>query len=346
MFKNYVSKIRGFSTTSTRLKEVNKKLGIVGVPFSKGQTKGGVELAPDLLRENGLIQTLQDASRGNLLITDYGNLNYDPRSEPESAHYKNMKNYGSFMSCNKALIKKIPQILQENEQFLCLGGDHAIGFGSVAGHLMHTPNLSLVWIDAHADINLHSTSTSGNIHGMPVSFLLEELRDFWKQAHLDDIAPNCLRADQLVYIGLRDIDPYEAYILSKLGIRAYAMDSVDKYGIAKIMEMTLDALDVNNKIHVSFDIDALDRKIAPSTGTAVYGGLSLREGIFIVETLSETKRIQGIDLVELNPSLGSQQDVNNTVSATMEILKTVCGGYRRKGTFANIDESLVNIKRE
>ncbi|XP_037826950.1 arginase-1-like, partial [Lucilia sericata] len=155
-----------------------------------------------------------------------------------------------------------------------------------------------------------------------------------------------LRADQLVYIGLRDIDPYEAYILNKLGIRAYAMDSVDKYGIAKIMEMTLDALDVNNKIHVSFDVDALDSKVAPSTGTAVYGGLSLREGIFIVESLSETKRVQGIDLVELNPSLGNAQDVKTSVSATMEILKTICGGHRRRGNFENIDESLVKIKTE
>lgn len=112
------------------------------------------------------------------------------------------------------------------------------------------------------------------------------------------------------------------------------------------MEMTLDALDVKNKIHVSFDVDALDSRVAPSTGTAVYGGLSLREGIFIVESLSETKRVQGIDLVELNPSLGTPQDVQISVSASMEILKTVCGGYRRRGTFENIDESLVKIKRD
>lgn len=107
------------------------------------------------------------------------------------------------------------------------------------------------------------------------------------------------------------------------------------------MEMTLDALDPKNKIHLSFDIDALDSRVAPSTGTAVYGGLSLREGIYIVESLSETKRIQGIDLVEVNPSLGTQADVEATVSAAMEILKTVCGGYRRKGTYANIDKNLL-----
>ncbi|XP_073832636.1 arginase [Musca autumnalis] len=318
------------------------KLGILGVPFCKGQTKGGVEQAPDFLRKNGLISVLQESSRGNLVITDYGNLSYQVIDDEKTpTHYKNMKNYNTFMSCNKTLITKIPEILKEQNQFLVVGGDHAIGFGSVAGHLMHSPNLSLVWVDAHADINLHSTSSSGNIHGMPVSFLLEELRDFWKHAHLDDISPNCLRADQLVYIGLRDIDPYEAYILNKLGIRAYAMDSIDRYGISKIMEMTLDALDVKNKIHISFDIDALDSRIAPSTGTAVYGGLSLREGIYIVETLSETKRVQGFDLVEVNPSLGTPADVNATLSVSMEILKTACGGYRRRGTYYDIDENLL-----
>ncbi|XP_075157136.1 arginase [Haematobia irritans] len=338
MFK---SAIRYLSSTTSTTSGLRNKLGILGVPFSKGQRKAGVERAPDLLREHGLITKLQQSSGGNLLISDYGNLDYKLIDDSQTpAQYKNMKNYGSFMNCNRALIEKIPQILQEQDQFLCLGGDHAIGFGSVAGHLVHSPNLSLVWVDAHADINLHSTSASGNIHGMPVSFLLQELRDFWKHAHLDDIAPKCLRADQLVYIGLRDIDPYEAYILNKLGIRAFAMDSVDKYGISKIMEMTLDALDVNNKIHISFDIDALDTTIAPSTGTAVNGGLSLREGLYIVEALSKTKRVQGVDLVEVNPSLGSQNDVNITLSAAMEILKIVCGGYRRGGSYDNIDETI------
>lgn len=62
--------------------------------------------------------------------------------------------------------------------------------GSVAGHLQHTPDLSLVWIDAHADINLHNTSQSGNIHGMPVSFLLQQLRGTWQHTGVDRIAPN------------------------------------------------------------------------------------------------------------------------------------------------------------
>ncbi|XP_016948274.1 arginase-1 [Drosophila biarmipes] len=333
------AKSTGRSTAST---EPEQTLGIIGVPFAKGQGKQGVELAPDLLRQSSLRQVLQSSHDG-LVIRDYGNLQYavdEPLLQQQRVHYHHIRNYADFMACNRALIEQVKLMLAENSQFLAIGGDHAIGFGSVAGHLQHTPNLSLVWIDAHADINLHSTSQSGNIHGMPVSFLLEQLRTTWQHAGLQEIAPNCLPKDQLVYIGLRDIDPYEAFILNKVGIRYYAMDTIDRVGVPKIIEMTLDALNPQNKIHVSFDIDALDSNVAPSTGTAVRGGLTLREGISIVEALRDTKRVQGVDLVEINPKLGSERDVRTTVESGLEILKSMFG-YRRSGHWSNIDTGIL-----
>ncbi|XP_067635876.1 arginase, hepatic [Eurosta solidaginis] len=328
------------STTTNANNESKPRLGIIGVPFSKGQGKEGVEKGPALLRQHGLVSLLEQVTYGSMEVHDYGDLKFEADPIAEVApKYREMKNYGEFMGCNKALIRKVQQLLQENDQFLTIGGDHAIGFGSVAGHLQHTPNLSLVWVDAHADINLHNTSESGNIHGMPVSFLLKELRVFWQHANLERTAPVCLAADQLAYIGLRDIDPYEAYILNKLGIRAFAMDSVDKYGISKIIERTLDALKPQNKIHVSFDVDALDKSVTPCTGTAVCAGLTLREGISVVEALRDTNRVQGIDLVEVNPNLGTKHDVNTTVASSLEILKSICG-YKRSGSFANIKTDL------
>ncbi|EDW78569.2 uncharacterized protein Dwil_GK16510 [Drosophila willistoni] len=183
---------RVHSSSSTGLVEPEHSLGIIGVPFAKGQSKQGVELAPDLLRQSNLRQVLQ-AAHDRLVIKDYGNLQYavdENLLQQQRVHYHHIRNYADFMACNRALIGQVKQMLQQNSQFLAIGGDHAIGFGSVAGHLQHTPNLSLVWIDAHADINLHSTSQSGNIHGMPVSFLLEQLRSTWQHAELDEIAPN------------------------------------------------------------------------------------------------------------------------------------------------------------
>lgn len=53
--------------------------------------------------------------------------------------------------------------------------------GSISGHLRHNPNTSVIWIDAHCDLNTNYTSMSGNIHGMPVAILAKELEVHWDQ---------------------------------------------------------------------------------------------------------------------------------------------------------------------
>lgn len=84
---------------------------------------------------------------------------------------------------------------------------------------------------------------------------------------------------QVVYVGLRDLDDKERLTLRKHNIKAFSMQHVDKYGVGKVMEMTLDHLlerDPNRPLHLSYDIDAVDPGIAPSTGTIVRGGLTYR----------------------------------------------------------------------
>ena len=65
------------------------------------------------------------------------------------------------------------------------------------------------------------------------------------------------RTRQIVFVGARSVDPAERRILKDLGIRVHSMHTIDKYGIGKVMEMTLDKLD-NRPLHLSYDIDALD----------------------------------------------------------------------------------------
>lgn len=93
-----------------------------------------------------------------------------------------------------------------------------------------------------------------------------------------------LKKDRLVYIGLRDVDSGEKKILREhgksffpsltkthshlIGIKAFSMHEVDKYGIGRVMEMALDHVNPNRDrpIHLSFDVDAMDPSVAPSTG--------------------------------------------------------------------------------
>lgn len=119
--------------------------------------------------------------------------------------------------------------------------------------------------------------------------------------------------------------------------------------------MALRKIDPDNRksLHVSFDIDSLDPLEAPSTGTPgantytirmstdklifqikltqlVRGGLSLREGIHLMEELYRTCRLHALDLVEVNPEIGDQRSVDLTVSAAIQIIQAGFG-YTRRG---------------
>lgn len=106
---------------------------------------------------------------------------------------------------------------------------------------------------------------------MPVSFLLgigSKISEFsW-------VRP-ALKPERLVYIGLRDVDAGEKRILRENNIKAFSMHEVDKYGIGRVVEMALDHVNPgrDRPIHLSFDVDALDPSVAPSTGTPVRHGI-------------------------------------------------------------------------
>ncbi|CAE6502089.1 unnamed protein product [Rhizoctonia solani] len=231
----------------------------------------------------------------------------------------------------EAVAKVVGDHARKGELPLTLGGDHSLAMGTISGVLSAYPEACVVWVDAHADINTPSTSTSGNIHGMPLSFLLgiagEVPRVESGPQPFEWIKP-ILRPDRLVYIGLRDVDNGEKQILREHGIRAYSMHEVDRYGIGRVVELALAYVnpDGNRPIHLSFDVDALDPSVAPSTGTPVRGGLTFREGHYICEAIAETGLLVGLDIMEVNPSLGAgDADVSATVAVGCSLARSALG---------------------
>ena len=111
---------------------------------------------------------------------------------------------------------------------------------------------------------------------MPAAFLLglpstETVPEFsWLTDKSTSSIPR-LQANSIVFIGLRDVDPGEKKILKENGITAFSMHEVDKYGIGEVMNRALDAVNPHRDrpIHLTFDVDALDPSVAPSTGTPV-----------------------------------------------------------------------------
>jgi len=304
------------------------ELGVVAVGFSGGQPKAGVDAAPMALIENGLIQQLEEDLEYH--VTYDGKVHdYAEFRQPEDPDFRGMKQPKFVSAVTQEVSKQVYKHARAGKLVLTLGGDHSIAIGTISGTAKAIRErlgreMAVIWVDAHADINTPETSESGNIHGMPVAFLTglaEEKREdvfgWIKDEHK-------LNRKKLVYIGLRDIDRGEKKILKDHGIKAFSMHDIDRHGIGKIMDMALGWIGSDTPIHLSFDVDALDPMWAPSTGTPVRGGLTLREGDFIAECVAETGSLIALDLVEVNPSL-EEEGAGDTVRAGCSIVRCALG---------------------
>lgn len=297
-----------------------KTVAIIGCPFSGGQPKEGVDEGPLKMIEYGLIPQLQEMDWDVEFDGHYRLTDLRPAKDPNIGKLKRPL-YVSRVA--QTVAKTVESHLRKRQLALTLGGDHSLAMGTVSGTLAVYPNACLIWIDAHADLNTPESTESGNLHGCPVSFLLGIAG---KVPGYEWIKP-LLKANRLVYIGLRDVDPPEKVLLKKYGIKAFSMHEVDKYGIGKVVEMALDAVNPDRSlpIHLSFDVDALDPSVAPSTGTPVRGGLTFREGHYICEAVHETGSLVSLDIMEVNPSLADEASVFQTVTVGCSLIRCCLG---------------------
>nr|XP_022918125.1 arginase-1-like isoform X1 [Onthophagus taurus] len=303
------------------------KIGVIDVPFAKGQRKHGVQKGPKVLRDAELLQKLKEHCRAD--IKDYGCVEYKPSSAPTTT---NLLNFGEVAACNKQLAKMTETVMKDGRTCLSLGGDHSIAFGSISGHCKaKNGNVAVIWVDAHADINTDATSDTGSMHGMPVALLAKEIEGYWKSRPKFDWHKPCISLKNVGYIGLRSIDPYEEFFISKYGITVYDMDHIQNMGIQSVIDNVLKKIDPDNNrsLHLSFDIDAIDPQFAGSTGTPVPGGLLVREGISIANALHKTGRLDGMDMVEVNPNLGCENLQKKTITTAVEIILAAFGSRKR-----------------
>ena len=296
-----------------------RSVGVWGACFDQGQRHPGAGEGPAVLRSSGLLERLSELG---VSVTDHGDIR-ELRSEEDTLETRQR----ATARFSRVTRDKVKSILESGHMALTLGGDHSIGLGSVAASLEHDPDTVVVWVDAHADINTMTTSNSGNMHGMPVSFNIPELREEFPHEDLMDWITPRLDTSRLVYIGLRDVEEEERKILEKLSITAYYMSDVDRLGINHVVSEALTRLDKSGtrNIHLSFDIDALDPVEASATGTPVRGGLSLREGMTVCDMIQRTGRLSAMDLVEINPRLGDEREVMKTVESAQLLIYSTLG---------------------
>ncbi|XP_053553813.1 arginase-2, mitochondrial [Bombina bombina] len=316
-------------------KKCTDSVAVIGAPFSKGQKRRGVEHGPAAIRNAGLIDRLSSLGCD---VYDFGDLSF--AKVPNDEVYNNVKHPRTVGLACQVLADAVSRAVGTGHTCITLGGDHSLALGSISGHAQQCPDLCVIWVDAHADINTPLTTPSGNLHGQPVSFLLRELQDKVPPIPGFSWTKPCLSRSDIVYIGLRDIDPAEHFILKNYGISYFSMRHIDCMGIQKVMERALDQLVGRRQrpIHLSFDIDAFDPTLAPATGTPVIGGLTYREGVYITEEIHNTGLLSAMDLVEVNPVLATNtEEVKATASLAVDVIAFSLG-QTREGAHNIIDE--------
>ena len=298
---------------------MTRSVGVWGACFDQGQRHPGASEGPGAIRASGVLERLTELG---VRLVDHGDLRED-RGEEDTLDNRQL----ATARFSRATYDKVREILGRGELALTLGGDHSIGLGSVAASLAEDEDSVVVWVDAHADINTMTSSNSGNMHGMPVSFNIPELaEEFRHKGEMDWITPR-LKPSRIAYIGLRDVEEAERNILRDLNIPSFFMSDIDRLGVCNVVTEALRRVDPDGcrNIHLSFDIDALDPSEASATGTPVRGGLSLREGMAVCDLISSTGRLTAVDLVEVNPRLGDRDEVQRTVESASLLIYAVLG---------------------
>jgi arginase len=207
---------------------------------------------------------------------------------------------------------------------LVLGGDHSIAVGSVSGmaeaYRRHNRKLGLLWFDAHADMNTPDISPSGNVHGMPMAALL----GYGPRAltHIFGFAPK-IQPENVVMIGIREVDPEERALVKKSGIRVFTMKEIDQRGIGAVMDEALSTImSRTDGLAVTLDADFLDPDESPGVATPVRGGADYREAHLAMEMIADTKKLASFELTEINPILDAR---NKTAHFGVELILSAFG---------------------
>ena len=167
------------------------------------------------------------------------------------------------------------QYINKNKFVTLFGGEHSISIGTIRAFNECFHNLTVLHIDAHADLRKEYEGTSCN-HACAVY--------------------EASQTTNLVQVGIRSMDISEKRVMD-----------LEKVFFAHDMAVNEDWVDdvidqLTSNVFITFDLDALDPSIFPSTGTPEPGGLLYYETLDFLKRVFEEKNVVGFDMVELCPN--------------------------------------------
>jgi len=172
-------------------------------------------------------------------------------------------------------VKEAVQYYLEKEKFtVVIGGEHTVSIGSIRAHAERYKNLTVLQLDAHADLREQYNGSKYN-HACVM-------------ARAREICP-------IVQVGVRSMDYSEKELMDKSGV--FFAEHI--YGNTDWIKKVVSKLSDN--VYITIDLDVLDPSIMPSTGTPEPGGLLWYDVLTLLKGVCDKKNVVGFDVVELCP---------------------------------------------
>lgn len=271
---------------------------VIGYPINLGCDKDGNELTPAILRRDGCYTSAKHQ------VNDLGDLPCTPRAaimEEKYVSHPKIKFLNPILTASRPLAERVKHSIEQQHIPLCVGGDHVMAFGSIAGVGLAkgADNYAVIYIDAHGDFNTEASSSTGNMHGMHLSYLMgfgeDDIANFWGVSPL-------LKPQNIYFLGARALDPGEIEMAAKLNIYIRSSEQLNASDPAEVIVDILSDIKSKgiNHIHLSFDVDVIDPRYAPGTGVPEKDGITPALAYELVKACMNSGLVRSIDLVELN----------------------------------------------
>ena len=175
----------------------------------------------------------------------------------------------------EAVTEKVKSYLNRNKFVTLFGGEHSISIGAIRAFSRHYENLTIVQIDAHADLRESYEGSKCN-HACALY--------------------EANQTNNLIQVGIRSMDHSEKSVMNYDNVFfAHEIES-DDYWIEQAVERMTDT------VYITIDLDGFDPSLFPATGTPEPGGLFWYETLRFLREVFKEKNVVGLDLVELCPS--------------------------------------------
>lgn len=242
----------------------NSKIVLIPVPYDGTSTwQKGADKGPEAFLKASENMELYDIETETEVFRQGVYLS-DPVSENSSPE-----------AVVEAVYKRTKDFILRNKFVTIFGGEHSISIGTIRAFNECFDDLSVLHIDAHADLRKTYDGSSCN-HACAVY--------------------EASQTTNLVQVGIRSMDASELTVMDQEKTFFAHEMATDEYWMDNVIEA------LGENVFITFDLDALDPSIMPSTGTPEPGGLFWYETLDFLKQVFRERNVVGFDIVELCPN--------------------------------------------